>query len=227
MKVAHHLDDATLMQFASGELDEAFSTVVAAHLEACSVCRENLRLIEACAGQLLHDVDAVSMDAGSLDAVKQRIHTSEIDVPGLSDTAPATASGPRGSDMTSLMPRALSRHFGSLDDVAWKSVVPGIKKYDLPMSSDTPHKLYMLHIAPGTQIPEHGHGGAEMTVVLSGSFSDKHGHFGPGDIADLDEHDEHQPEVDSDIPCICLVAAEGQTKPKTMLARLLQPFIRI
>lgn len=227
MKLAHHLDDATLMQFASGDLDEAFSTVVAAHLEACATCRKNLRLVESCAGQMLHDVEGETLEAGALDAVKRRIAGSEINMPGQRAKAPETKTvTPEASD-GSLLPRVLRRHVTALDDIAWKTVVPGIKKYVIPMSSDTPNKLYMLHIAPGTQVPEHGHGGAEMTVVLSGSYADIHGRFGPGDIADLDEHDEHQPAVDSETPCICLVAAQGQTKPKSFFARLLQPIIRI
>lgn len=227
MKLAHHLDDATLMQFASGDLDEAFSTVVAAHLEVCPSCRKNLNLVEACAGQLLHDVEGEALSDGALDAVKKRIAASEIKVADVDGNVERSISSDATPDRTALLPRVLRRHVNSLDDVAWKAVVPGIKKFVIPMGSDTPHKLYMLHIAPGTQVPEHGHGGAEMTLVLSGSYSDKHGCFGPGDIADLDEHDEHQPQVDSETPCICLVAAQGQTKPKSLIARLLQPIIRI
>ena len=72
-------------------------------------------------------------------------------------------------------------------------------------------------------MPEHGHNGTEMTLVLSGAYRDKLGRFGPGDIADLDEKQEHRPVVEPREPCVCLVATEGQTRLKSMIGRALQP----
>ncbi len=85
----------------------------------------------------------------------------------------------------------------------------------------------MLHIAPGKALPEHGHGGTEMTLVLSGAYRDELGRFGPGDVADLDEHVEHQPKVEQDAPCICLVATETPTRFKGIFSRILQPLVGI
>ena len=42
MKIDHHPDDATFMAYAAGTLSEGFSLVVAAHLEYCLRCRNNL-----------------------------------------------------------------------------------------------------------------------------------------------------------------------------------------
>jgi putative transcriptional regulator len=76
-------------------------------------------------------------------------------------------------------------------------------------------------------VPEHGHGGAELTLVLTGSYSDATGRYHRGDVADLDEDVEHQPVVDPDGPCICLIASETKAKFRGMLARLLQPIIGV
>ena len=57
-------------------------------------------------------------------------------------------------------------------------------------------KLRLLKVAPGHGIPEHGHGGAELTLVLRGSFHDETGRYARGDVADLDETVEHQPVAD-------------------------------
>ena len=76
-------------------------------------------------------------------------------------------------------------------------------------------------------MPEHGHGGEELTVMLRGSYSDHTGRYIVGDVADLDEDIEHQPVVDSDEDCICLVATEAPTRFKSVWARLAQPFIGI
>ena len=93
--------------------------------------------------------------------------------------------------------------------------------------ADTNASLFLLKIGPGRKIPEHGHGGTEMTLILSGSYSDAMGRFAKGDIADLDEHVEHQPVVDSEEPCICLVATEEPTRFKGIVSRLMQPLVGI
>ena len=76
-------------------------------------------------------------------------------------------------------------------------------------------------------MPEHGHGGSELTLVLSGSYHDKYGHFGRGDVADLDDDAEHQPIVDDGEDCICLVAVERPTRFKGLLPKVFQPFVGI
>jgi putative transcriptional regulator len=76
-------------------------------------------------------------------------------------------------------------------------------------------------------MPEHGHGGEELTLVLEGAYSDKLGRFAAGDIADLGDDVEHQPVVDQDRACICLVATEAPTRFRSWPARILQPLIGI
>ena len=97
----------------------------------------------------------------------------------------------------------------------------------LPTSKAARGSLRLLKIAPGKKIPEHGHGGTEITMVLTGSYRDAFGRFGPGDVADLDENVEHQPTVISSEPCICLVATEAPTRFKSFFGRLFQPLVGI
>ncbi len=49
----HHLDDSTLLAYAAGTLDEAFSVVAAAHVAVCPSCRGAVRAAEALGGELL------------------------------------------------------------------------------------------------------------------------------------------------------------------------------
>ena len=73
-------------------------------------------------------------------------------------------------------------------------------------------------------MPEHGHGGAELTLVLRGAFHDETGRYARGDVADLDETVEHQPVVtDAGGDCICLIASEKPERFHGLVARLLQP----
>jgi putative transcriptional regulator len=84
-----------------------------------------------------------------------------------------------------------------------------------------------MRVATGRGVPEHGHSGSEITLVLSGSYTDRFGRFQPGDVADLDPDVEHDLKVDSAQACICLVAVESPARFKGIIARLMQPFIGI
>lgn len=98
---------------------------------------------------------------------------------------------------------------------------------DLPVVRHDRGKLVLMRIAPGRALPEHGHGGEELTLILAGSYTDRFGRFATGDVADLDEDAEHKPVVDDSGPCTCLVATEAPTRFRSISARILQPLIGI
>ncbi|MDN3722240.1 cupin domain-containing protein [Roseibium salinum] len=126
------------------------------------------------------------------------------------------------------VPLPLQRYIGSsLSEIPWKFVAPGVHRHRIRLEKPSGSSFYMLKIASGMAMPEHGHGGAEMTLILSGAYRDALGRFGPGDIADLDEHVEHQPRVEPGAPCICIVATEAPTRFKGLLSRLMQRVIGI
>ena len=79
--------------------------------------------------------------------------------------------------------------------------------------------LALLKVAPGRNVPEHGHGGAEITLVLRGSFRDGTGRYHRGDVADLDETVAHQPIAEAGDDCICLVASEQPEQWRGLMAR--------
>jgi putative transcriptional regulator len=64
------------------------------------------------------------------------------------------------------------------------------------------------------------HGGAELTLVLRGSFSDETGRYSRGDVADLDETIEHRPVVGkAESDCICLIGSEAPERFHGLLTR--------
>jgi putative transcriptional regulator len=219
MKIVHHPDSATLVSYAAGNLDEGFATLVAAHVAQCGICRAALRKIESVGGALLDTVDDAPLSSSVLERTLSQLDqtsTDEIRVP--------SPNVKKIRDVPAPLARLLD---GGLDDIAWKTVAPGVAKYPLPVSRAARSRLTMLKIAPGTKVPDHGHGGMELTLVLKGSYRDTFGRFGPGDLADLDEHVEHQPVVDSTEPCICVVATEAPTRFTNVFGRLLQPIVGI
>ena len=219
--VQHHLDEATLIRYASGDLDEAFSVVVATHLAMCEQSRSEVRAAEEIGGWLLDTGDQATLSDGALDRMMEQIGHDDGDEQA---PAPIMVAADQQGDVPMPLRRLTGPH---LANVPWKTVAPGVRKHSIQLSSPTNSSLYMLSIAPDKRLPEHGHGGAEMTLVLSGAYRDELGRFGPGDIADLDEHVEHQPRVEPGEPCICIVAAEAPTRFKGLVSRLLQPLLRI
>lgn len=216
MKPLHHLDHSTVLAYAAGTLDEAFTIVVASHLALCPTCRKAVHDAEALGGELLSQIgdSAVSSDcrAKTLSALDQAtIHRF-----------PAVAP-------KSELPVPLARLLNatSFDGIAWKTKAPGVAMFDIKLPSYAKGQLKLLRIGAGRAMPEHGHGGEEITLVLQGAYRDHMGRFARGDVADLDEDIEHKPVVEQDGDCICLVATEAPTRFKSLAARLMQPFVGI
>ncbi len=216
MKITHHLDDATLVAYAAGTLGEAHRVVVAAHAAMCGDCRTAIRAAERVGGMLLEDQDA--------SAVSDTCRAAT-----LASLDGVTRAVPRRGKPSGELPLPLASVLGErgLPGVKWRTKAPGIAKADISLSPGARTHLQLLRIAPGKALPDHGHGGGELTLVLKGSYSDHTGRYGAGDVADLDEDIEHAPRVDSDVECICLVATEAPTRFKSIWARLAQPFVGI
>ena len=221
MKTSHHADPTSLIGFASGTLEEPFLTVLASHLENCNACRTALGELETMGGLMLEaaQCEAMSSDckAAVLDSLDKRSVT--FNAPHHSGTLDSTISG---------LPAPLARRLGlSIDDIPWKRVSPKFSFWHAPHLAGDSGTLTLFKIAKGGTIPEHGHGGREMTYIISGSYRDSFGRFTPGDIADFDEDVEHTPIVDSDVPCICAAATESPAQFKSWMSRLVQPILRI
>lgn len=216
MKPNHHLDNSTILAYAAGTLNEAFTVVAAAHIAVCPACREAVRAAEALGGELLDGMDdtAVSADCRvrTLAALEQAtLHRLPVPAP------------------KSQLPAPLARliEVGSFDEIAWKKKAPGVAMFDVKLPTQAKGQLKLLRIGAGRAMPEHGHGGEEITLVLRGAYRDHMGRFAQGDVADLDEDIEHKPVVEMDGDCICLVATERPTRFKSLAARIIQPFVGI
>jgi putative transcriptional regulator len=216
LKPNHHLDHSTILAYAAGTLNGAFSVVAASHIAVCPACREAVRAAEALGGELLEGMadTAVSQDCRNrtLAALEQAtLHRLPVHAP------------------RSQLPAPLSRLIAadSLDDIVWKKKAPGVAMFDVRLPAASGGQLKLLRIGAGRAMPEHGHGGEEITLVLRGAYRDHMGRFAQGDVADLDEDVEHKPVVEMDGDCICLVATERPTRFKSLAARLIQPFVGI
>ena len=125
-----------------------------------------------------------------------------------------------------VLPRPLQDYVGGdLEAIRWKPVGMGVKQAILPTTAEATARL--LFIPAGTAMPDHGHQGTEMTLVLKGAFQDDDEYFARGDveIADSDLH--HTPVADINEDCICLAVADAPLQFDRLIPKIAQRFLRI
>ena len=226
MVITHHPSSATLMSFASGSLPEALSAVVATHVAMCRLCGDEVARLERVGALLLADLQPVAMSGPrpnvSLASLR---HTPPLLRTTTGAPSAAAAPGPAARRNIATLPPSLARLAGAetLDDIAWRRLGPGLWHKPLALSPAAGGDLRMIRVGSGRTMPEHGHGGTELTLVLEGTYRDDVGCFQWGDVADLDEDTQHQPVADVETGCVCLIASERRARFKGVLARLLQP----
>jgi len=76
-------------------------------------------------------------------------------------------------------------------------------------------------------VPDHGHRGLELTLVLQGAFADASDTFARGDVEIADEAVEHIPVALAGADCICLAATDAPLRFRGWIPRLAQPLLRI
>ncbi len=208
--ITHHIPDAMLAAYTSGRLPHPFSVVVASHVSLCSQCRAALEAHQAVGGVVLEETHGASVSSSLKDAL-----LAKLDDPFSPEPVFDRSGIFPGPVMEALKGRA----------PRWKKVGMGVRQDILSENADGSVRL--LNIPPGQAVPDHGHYGLELTLVLQGSFSDKTGHFGVGDLEVADEDIEHTPIADPGDPCICLAATDARLRFNSFVPRLLQPFFRI
>lgn len=209
MTINHHPDIATLMAFSAGTLDEPYAAVIATHLAMSEGGRDTVRVMDTIGGALLASEPAAPMSAGGLDRLLGAVDEQSIVV-----------KDRREADV----PAPLARYLpNGLEGVRWKWTGPGVASADLKTSNSGRSRLMLLRVGAGRRVPEHSHGGQELTLIIKGAYKDRFGVFAPGDIADHDEDVEHQPIAEPGEDCICMVAVDAPLSFRSRLIRTLQP----
>jgi len=211
MTITHHLDDSTLMTCAAGSQPEALAAVILSHLSFCPRCRAEVKT-HSLIGEVLFD--GLRPEPVSREAPVIALRAGEADAAPAADT----------SDLPAPLKAALA---GDVDAIRWRRLAPGVWHAPLALSAGATGDLRLYKLAPGVTLPEHGHGGTELTLVIDGSYTDAFGTYRRGDISDLGDDTEHRPVADPEHGCICVVGTDRRMRFKGFLARLLQPFTRL
>lgn len=221
MNVRHRVSDELLLDYASGSLGESWSLAVSTHLALCPESRRRLEALEMTGGALLTEI-APAQEQEVSDAQWAKIRKLlTVDTP--STPAPQKMEPP----VDAVLPEPLRSYAGGdVDALKWKQLGPGA--YHFPIRTrDGEANVRLLRIPAGKPVPEHTHGGRELTVVLSGYFKDGDDVFRRGDFEEADEDLTHQPIAGEGEDCICLAVTDAPLKFKSWLVRLVQPVLGI
>lgn len=220
MTITHHPSDDLLFDYATGTLGEAWSLAIATHLALCPSCRQEIARIEAIGGSLMEVTTPIAITDDAFDRLLEHIDEAAPDLEAPPLATPKSSTPP-------VLPEPLRRYAGGdIEHLNWQRLGLGASQLLLPMT-ETGVSARMLRIPAGRPVPTHSHGGLELTLVLSGAFSDATGHYGRGDLQEADSDLEHQPHATPETDCVCLAITDAPLKFKSLAARIAQPFLGI
>ena len=212
-EIKHHLTQSLLMGYSAGTLPEAFNVVVATHISMCDECRAALGEMDAVGGEVLMAAGDAALSDDSLAATLEKIANTPA--------APKMAARTKG-----IFPAPLQDYVrGDVEAVKWRRVGGGVRQMVLPTSRGATVRL--LHIPAGSEVPDHGHRGTELTLVLQGAFRDETDRFGVGDLEVANEDLNHTPVAEEGVDCICLAATDAPLRFNSFVPRIVQKFVGI
>jgi putative transcriptional regulator len=198
MTILHHPGDNLLLSYAAGTTDEATSLVLATHLALCPQCRRAVASVEALGGAMLEGGKSTPLSDGAWQSVLSRL-----------DAAPAAKlSVSRGSFA---VPEPLRSYLGGdLDRVKWTKLAGGICFKPLLRRGDA--RAYLIRSKAGQGVGWHTHHGEELTLCLTGGYTDETGQYARGDLQSTTPDILHRPVADEGEDCIVLAMSDARLK---------------
>ncbi len=220
MSINHHPSEELLLDYATGALGEAWSIAVATHLALCPACRKTVSFMEDIGGSLLDTIAPAPAGEETFDALLTRLDDA-------AEVHPATAPTPASAAGKPVLPQPLRAYLGcDVNDVPWKRLGRGAYQCVIA-TGEKGATARLLRIPAGKPVPEHSHGGLELTLVLCGAFDDETVSYGRGDLQEADEKLQHQPHAAPGEDCICLAITDAPLRFRSLAARLVQPWLNI
>lgn len=189
----------SLSAIASGRLDPALVLLLESAAEMRGV---SMQAGEAAAGVALEAELPAPMRADALERVLARLGASRPD-----------HDARRPADADNELKRAPAALLARIADAEERSVWKaggGLLSLELELGGDC--KAEIMRIPAGAGVPRHTHRGQELTLCLSGGFSDGIGVYGPGDVSITNPSITHRPVADSDGPCYVLAVTDAGLK---------------
>ncbi|WP_422023504.1 ChrR family anti-sigma-E factor [Roseibium sp.] len=207
--------DELLAGYAAGTLTYPAQALIGAHLELSGQNRGYVQSLETLASTGLADSDPVEF--ADRDSALAAIFESEEPI--------RDVASKRSCESDGRVPESLRSIIGpSMESVAWKTLLPGVKECKLGEIDGCDASL--IWVRAGRAMPSHTHHGTELTLVLQGGFKDTDGHYVTGDVAFADDDVDHRPIADDGDDCICFAVTAGRLELTGPVGRWFAPFMR-
>ena len=215
--IRHHPDSDLLLEYAAGVLTPAPTVSVTAHLHFCKRCQAAVEAMGEVGGGMLEQQQPADVSDSLLDKVLLCIAD---DAPAETKPVPVRTFN---DELINKLP-AYVRGLLPGQDLPWRKLTAGLRVAQIDVGEDE-CELALHRIDAGGKTPNHDHLGREITVVLTGSFSDEDGVYQPGDYLVREPGEKHTPFAARNEACICLSVLEAPIK-LTGMKRVLNPFLR-
>lgn len=214
----HHPDAGHLIDYAAGTLAEPVALLVACHMTFCPLCREEVARMEAVGGALFETVDPQPVSIDVRDKLFAALETTPAtEEPSVAVEPVVAEDGP--------LPLPLAAVIGKpLDQVKYRKF-GAVREFLLDKREDH-YRSKLMSIEPGAVMAQHTHEGEELSLVLSGGFTDGDKHFVRGDVATAGPEQNHSPVADDDGECLLLAVLDAPLKLTGTFGRLLNPFLK-
>lgn len=213
--VNFHPPAELLLDYASGALSEGANLAIETHIAMCQKCETDAGRLMAVGGALIDDLQGVEIAANAVTELFRRVDEDIVKPKALKKHVKTVADD---------LPHPLNHYLpNGLAGCSWRKVGPWFEETRLKVASSTTASL--MRLKAGSLMPRHTHRGSEMTVVLAGGYSDNGVSYGPGDFSLKDVSDHHQPRVDDDGTCLCLVVLEAPVRLTSGFGRLASMFV--
>lgn len=229
----HHPAPELLTDYSAGSLPLSHALCIAAHLEQCDSCRQQVAKLNRLGAAFFNTQPTQGV---SLQSLKDQVMTLLDEPPAAAaDRASVTTTGVASTGFTPVasapaapykVPKALRQFVAAgYSSLEWVRLSPAIQMATLLKDRDG-SQIALSRVKPGGKMFHHRHTGDELTVVLEGSFSDESGIYRKGDFVHRDSRHRHKPMVTRDAECICLMVMDAPIQFTGFFARLLNPFVR-
>lgn len=219
----HHPDSQWLIEYAAGTLSESQALCVTTHLSYCEYCSNEIgRLNDIGATVFENQPASAPVDPALFGNIMSRINDTPVQTVDQQMLRRAHAVA---KSRIENIPSAIDKLIpGGMNALSWKKMGKHIRIANLERL-DEQRDVSLHKLLPGGTVAEHDHKGQEITVVLSGSFSDQDGVYRAGDFIVRQPGETHRPMVTDDEECICLSVCDAPVKFTGMLTRLLNPLV--
>lgn len=186
-------------QYVSGALPEPAHVLVGSHLEMRRSHATLARSFQDMAGDALASIEPVPMrrPVRCLEEI-MRSRSPKGLRPSSMEDLPSSNTLPTAKTLPGMLRAYAGR---DLAGIPWRRKLPGLREHVIEKTAGIETSL--LWARPGRALPNHGHTGLELTLVLEGQFHDHRGRFGEGDVSVADEELDHRPMASDRGPCLC------------------------